>query len=320
MFVVYQTQPTNFHHISNKNSTRQYHSGEIHPTLAVPTGLETLNNVKCNSGSLNKRKLYAQLTSERYSYIKEAELLSAFSAYKNKVASRGVIFEKVDSKTGAVKNLLVSGAATSRYFEAGRGFIRRKLHKRLPRESIPGCMLTLTVDPKRYTQLDAYGQIWQQFRLFRARLGSWRKRNGMKQTVQYIAVLEQTKAGYPHLHVVFPGLKYLAPKGLISSWWAMGSTNIRGPRPCSPIHYACKYISKLKGWDNLSLASIWWTQTRLYSMSVNFYGFVEKVLSGWRVSAIIRAVSWKSTNLAQEMNICEGYIIGPSGDVMPLGP
>jgi len=313
---VYTNSPLSFQPFSKiPNKTVEAHS-----SLSPPTGLETLNNVKYNSSGPDKRKLRATLTSQRYLYIGKTELLSAFDAYKNKVASRGVIFEKVDKKTGAVKNLLVSGAASSRYFEAGRGFIRRKLHRRLPKQSIPGCMLTLTVDPKRYTQLDAYGQIWQQFRLFRARLASWRKRNGMKETLEYIAVLETTKAGYPHLHVVFPGLKWLAPKGLISSWWAMGSTNIKGPRPCSPIHYACKYISKLKGWDNLSLASIWWTQTRLYSMSQNFYGFVEKVLSGWVVSAIIRAVSWKSRNLAQEMNICEGYIIDPNGDVMPLGP
>jgi len=313
---LYTTLPQSFHpfdKISNKTPRAA-------PALSSPTGLECLNNVKCNFSGLNKRKLHATLTSERYSYIGKTELLSAFSAYKEKVASRGVIFEKVDSKTGVVRNLCVSGAASSRYFETGRGFIRRKLHKRLPRQSVSGCMLTLTVDPKRYTQLDAYGQIWLQFRLFRSRLASWRKRNGMKETLQYIAVIEQQKNGYAHLHVVFPGLKWLAPKGLISSWWAMGSTNIKGPRPCSPIHYACKYISKLKGWDRSSLACLWWTQTRLYSMSQNFYGFVEKVSSKWKVSAIIRAVSWKSKSLAEELNICEGYIIGPSGDIMALGP
>jgi len=328
LFVVYQTQPTNFQplsKISNKDicddSVRHYHSDRIHPTLAVPTGLETLNNAKCNSYGPDKRKLYATLTSERYLYIGKTELLSAFSAFKTKVASRGVIFEKVDSKTGVVKNLCVSGAASSRYFETGRGFIRRKLHKRLPKQSIPGCMLTLTVDPKRYTQLDGYGQIWQQFRLFRSRLASWRKRNGMKETLQYISVIEQQKNGYVHMHVVFPGLKWLAPKQLISSWWAMGSTNIKGPRPCSPIHYACKYISKLKGWDASSLACLWWTQTRLYSMSQNFYAAIEKALpSGWQLSKIVRLVEWKSKDLAEKLGICEGFVIDPTGDVMALGP
>jgi len=317
---VYQTQPPNFH-ISSKNSTQRCHSNEMRPVLSSPTGLECLKNVKCNFSGLNKRKLHTTLTSERYPYIGKTELLSAFSAHKNKVAARGVIFEKVDPKTGVVRNICVSGATSSRYFETGREFIRRKLHRRLPKQAISGCMLTLTVDPKRYTQLDAYGQIWQQFRLLRGRLASWRKRNGMKETVEYIAVVEQQKNGYAHLHVVFPGLRWLAPKGLISSWWSMGSTNIKGPRPCSPIHYACKYISKLKGWDKSSLACLWWTQTRLYSMSQNFYGAVEKALpSGWAVSKIVGAVEWMSKDLAEKLNICEGFIIGPDGTVMALGP
>jgi len=248
-------------------------------------------------------------------------LLSAFSDYKSRVAARGVIFQKVDAQTGVVRDLCVSGAASSRYFEAGRSFIRRKLHRRLPKQSIPGCMLTLTVDPKKYSQLDSYGEIWGQFRLFRARLESWRKRRGMTQRLQYIAVIEQQKNGYVHLHVVFPNLRWLAPKALISKWWLMGTTNIQGPRPCSPIHYATKYISKLKGWDASSLACLWWTGARLYSMSQSFYGAVEKMAaSGWQLSKIVRAVSWKSKSLAEELNICEGYIIGPSGDVMPLGP
>jgi len=314
---VYTNSSVIFHpsgEISNKTS----HAA---PASAPPTGLEYLNNVKCNSSSLNKRKLYARLTSERYPYIRNAELLPAFDAYKTKVAARGVIFEKADAGTGAIRSLCVSGAASSRYFEPGRDFIRRKLHKRLPKQSIPGVMLTLTVNPKRYTQLDGYGQIWRQVRLFRARLASWRKRNGMKPTLEYIAVIEQQKNGYVHMHVVFPGLKWLAPKHLISSWWAMGSTNIEGPRPCSPIHYACKYISKLKGWDTSSLACLWWTKARLYSMSQNFYSAVEKALpSGWQLSKIVRAVAWQSESLPDELNICEGYIIGPDGSVMALGP
>jgi len=314
---LYQNQPTNIQPLSKISNQTPFAA----PASAPPTGLECLSNVKYNSNSLNKRKLYARLTSERYPYIRNAELLPAFDVYLTKVAARGIIFEKIDAKTGVVRNLCVSGAASSRYFEAGRDFIRRKLHKRLPKQSVPGVMLTLTVDPKRYTQLDGYGQIWGQFRLFRARLASWRRRNGLKQTLEYIAVVEQQKNGYVHLHVVFPGLKWLAPKGLISSWWAMGSTNIKGPRPCSPIHYACKYISKLKGWDTSSLACLWWTGARLYSMSQNFYGAVEKAAaSGWAVSKIVGAVEWMSKNLADKLNICEGFIIGPDGTVMALGP
>jgi len=314
---LYTTLPQSFQPFDGISSKTSFAA----PALFSPTGLECLKNVKCNSDSPNKRKLYARLTSERYRYIRKTELLSAFDAYKTKVGARGIIFEKADAKTGVVRNLCVSGAASSRYFEAGRGFIRKKLHKRLPKQSVPGVMLTLTVDPKRYTQLDAYGQIWQQFRSFRSRLASWRKRNGMKQTLQYISVIEQQGNGYVHMHVVFPGLKWLAPKQLISSWWLMGSTNIQGPRPCSPIHYATKYISKLKGWDTTSLACLWWTKTRLYSMSKSFYSAVEKALpSGWRVSKIVGAVEWMSKNLAEKLNICEGFIIAPDGTVMALGP
>jgi len=74
---------------------------------------------------------------------------------------------------------------------------------------------------------------------------------------KFLAVLEvQPSTGYPHVHLMFPYLKWLAPIAWMTEQWgqAENSVDYQVKDSMSPVSYVCKYISKLEGWSDLALS------------------------------------------------------------------
>lgn len=108
----------------------------------------------------------------------------------------------------------------------------------------PDSMLTLTVDTKAYANpYDAARRLsWALGRLL-ADIRKWAK----PAPVEYLAVWERTKAGWPHLHVLLRGP--FIPQALVSRWWnaltkspVVWFTPLHGSR--AGARYVTKYLTK----------------------------------------------------------------------------
>ena len=152
---------------------------------------------------------------------------------------------------------------SSRYTEPGLEKIRRKIHERLsPYKETFGTLLTLTVarihsGQNFYhgkDQLDAWEGINSDGRKFTDGLNKWRKRHGLMKVRGYVKVLEiQKESNYPHLHLYFPGLKWLAPIDIIQKLWPYGNADIAHTDSTSPGNYITKYLSKLEGKEFMNI-------------------------------------------------------------------
>jgi hypothetical protein len=253
-----------------------------------PTNLDTLRN-NCPSRAAQVPEAPLDIFDE------EAMLISEYRAYVRVVDGRQLHFAGPDPATGELREVTVPASSTSRYFQAGRNKIRRKLEHRLGKGRTPGVLLTLTIDPKRFTKREAWDSIWQHYKAFRRDLWKFLKRHGWKHNPLYVAVLEQHKSGYPHMHVAYPGLRYLAPKEVINSAWQMGTTDIKGGRGrrevrVSPLGYVLKYIRKLSGWTEAGLAFLWGSGARLYNISPKLYAIPQEPKApGWTLVQIAYA-------------------------------
>ena len=93
-------------------------------------------------------------------------------------------------------------------------------------------------------------------------------------------VKECGENGYPHVHLVYPGLKYLADQELIKKLWGHGHIKVNYGGSFKPASYACKYISKM-GKNDLGLMFMWWDRIKLYTFSRAFeyhrYRWTEEI-------------------------------------------
>jgi len=196
--------------------------------------------------------------------------IGRFREYRSSLAEkRALVVSIADSSVLKV----VKPADSSRYFTGGRKRIKARIRKRLGRwYNCPGLLLSLTFDPKLIGCDDAWRQVGLFRREFMNRVNRWRFRQGY-QKAKFLTVLElQKQTGYPHIHLVFPYLRYLAPVGWLVEQWgqAPNSVDIKVKDSLSPVSYVCKYITKLDGWSDEALAQIWDNGTRLYSMSRDY--------------------------------------------------
>lgn len=203
------------------------------------------------------------------SSIPDAELIvDRFSAWRDNMESKRVV---VRHRAAPNRVQVLCPRDQSRYFETGRKRIMARLRRRLGHWfERSGLLLTLTFDPKRIDMDEAWRKVGAMRRTFVNKINLYRARRKMPRRLSYVAVLEQQQNGYPHVHLVFPGLAYLAPIGWLSDQWAQGpnAVDIRGiNRACSPVAYVCKYIAKMTGWQTLTLALCKMYHTRLYSVA-----------------------------------------------------
>lgn len=222
--------------------------------------------------------------------------VEAFREYRSNLADKVVIVQNRADKS-LVK--VIRQADSSRYFPEGCRRIRAKIFKRMGKwSSCHGLMLTFTFAPELISRADAWREVGKRGSDTMDALNLWRVRRGMPR-VRGIRVLEiQKQTGYPHLHYVFPRLKWLCPIELVTEWWsqAVNSVDISYKDSFSPVGYVCKYVSKLEGWSDEALAEIWLNRTRLYSMSRDYYLVAEeKRLPEWsllRTARLGSAGSW----------------------------
>lgn len=232
--------------------------------------------------------------------VGEDKQTNKFLDYKAGLEDKRVL---VENRLDAKQYKLVKPSNASRYFPGGRKRIKGKIYKRLGRWfNCPGYLLSLTFDPSKISRTEAWKQVGVLRREFMNRVNRWRRRNGYSKA-KCIPVLEvQPATGYPHIHIVFPYLKYLAPVEWMREQWgqADNSVNFQVKNSVSPVSYVCKYISKLEGWSDVALSYIWMNRTRLYSMSRDYVlpDYSDKRVPEWEFKGCmsrakaIRFVHW----------------------------
>ena len=217
-------------------------------------------------------------------FDRDNDPVGRFRFYRSSLAEKRVLLVNL-ADSSVLK--VVKPADSSRYFAGGRRRIKARIYKRLGRwVNCPGLLLSLTFDPKKTACDDAWRLVGSLRREFIGRVNRWRERRGMPKA-KFLAVLEvQKQTGYPHIHLVFPYLRYLAPVGWLVEQWgqASNSVDITVKDSLSPVSYVCKYISKLEGWSDEALAQIWGNGTRLYSMSQDYSlpDYSDKRVPEWR--------------------------------------
>ncbi len=216
--------------------------------------------------------------------VGESKRVEAFLTYLEALKDKHVL---VDNLADGTLAKIVKSSDASRYFPIGRKRIKAKIFKRLGRwYNCPGLLLSLTFDPGKINRIDAWKQVGKLRREFINRVNRWRKRAGMAKA-KFLSVIEaQPGTGYPHVHLVFPYLKRLAPLAYLIETWgqAPNSVDIKVKDSMSPVSYVCKYISKLEGWSSLALSYIWTNRTRLYSMSRDYVlpDYSDKRVPEWQ--------------------------------------
>lgn len=196
-----------------------------------------------------------------------------FKEYCSAIDSKYIFLGSVNTP-GSVK--IIKQSDSSRYFSIGRKKIKGKIFKRLGSwTNCPGLMLTLTFDPGLISRQDAWKQVGKLRRQFINNVNRWRKRQKRPMPkAKYLMVIEEQKkkTHYPHVHLVFPYLRYLAPIKVLNDLWgqASNSVDLKYKDSLSPVSYICKYITKMDGWSDLALSYIWTERTRLYSMSTDY--------------------------------------------------
>ena len=119
-------------------------------------------------------------------------------------------------------------------------------------------------------------------RAFIDKINKWRESRGLSKIKGFLHVNEdQPGSGYPAPHIVFPGLKYLAPHGVVAELWRHGFIKVNVGGSVHPAQYACKYITKMKGKDFM-MAMMWFFNIRTYTFSRVFkYRGEDRAGSEW---------------------------------------
>jgi hypothetical protein len=233
-----------------------------------------------------------------------------FLAHKERVGMTHVLFNRKDSPSNI---RILEGKHRSRYFPEGRAYIAWKIKKRLGKYSmVPGLMETLTYDIKAIPQMEAWACFGEDVRQFLNAVNAYRRRRGWRRA-HYLWVVEvQPDTGYPHIHIFFPNLKWLAPVEILSSNWSHGRANVESPKKImvNCAGYISKYLRKMEGWDDLPLAMLWSGRRRMYQFSRGFSAKVLKKESEWARWHVIQ-----TDNLEQVLKTLEegGYIIEGQG-------
>jgi hypothetical protein len=115
----------------------------------------------------------------------------------------------------------------------------RKAIERRARELGLGRFLTLTLDPSKLdegTDPIQYlrGHVWAKFRIY------LKRKYG--RSIQYIAVLEHTEAGVPHLHVLVD--RFIPQAWISETWDALGGGRVVDIRRVYDMNRVARYLSK----------------------------------------------------------------------------
>jgi hypothetical protein len=172
---------------------------------------------------------------------------------------------------------------SSRYHVKGQAKQKRRIKKALGHYFFKrGVMLGLTFNHEKNVRVGAWSDLGYKVRGFIDKVNKWRESRGLSRIKGFLHVNEdQPGSGYPGPHIVFPGLKYLAPSDVLEKLWGYGFVKVRVAGSVHPANYACKYITKMKGKDFM-MAMMWFFCIRTYTFSRTFkYNRDDWVNPGW---------------------------------------
>ena len=214
-----------------------------------------------------------------YPCVSVPQMVDDFESYRDKLRRKRTILARPRGD-----QISVPATAGSRYFADGQRRIVTRLKRRLGRAwQCGGVLVTLTYDPKRISKVQAWQGVGEHRRELVNKLWLWRRRHGYgKRPLGFLAVLEvQPGTGYPHVHLVFPNVRWLIGAQELARLWGHGYTDVRLRDFVSPTAYVCKYIAKMRAWTDESLAYLHNFRVRLYSVGRRYFLPVPRVYSPW---------------------------------------
>jgi hypothetical protein len=218
------------------------------------------------------------LTAEDGAYV-ESKICDAWVGHMESLKCKKFALINHDEKAVKVKLAIWS----SRYHVNGQRKQKTHIRKALGHYFYKfGVMVTLTFDPKEITRVSAWADLGYKVRDFIDKINKWREYRGLSKIKGFLHVNEdQPGSGYPAPHIVFPGLKYLAPHDVVARLWGHGFTKVNVGGSVHPANYACKYITKMKGKDFM-MAMMWVFNVRTYTFSRVFkYRREDNAISEW---------------------------------------
>jgi hypothetical protein len=214
-----------------------------------------------NNGSQSYGETGKMLT---YDEIMECEAEN-FTEYLDVLEEKAILLRDPGNPGRA---LIVKPSDRSRYFPGGKRKAKLNIRKRFGKYyKAPGTFVTLTYDHEEYSRWEAWERLPNDLKRFRHNITMRYKRQG-RASPKYICVIEeQSKTGYPHVHLFYPGLRWLLKKEDVQALWGVGRTRVEYAKNVHIGGYVCKYITKMGGWSDEALAFIWKHKIRLYSYS-----------------------------------------------------
>ena len=213
-------------------------------------------------------KFPAELHPSKESIVKEGEMCDRWVAYMGRLHAQKYILVNDEEKLMMVSR----GSYSSRYTRQGQRKRVKRLKVRYGNTRFKNSVLLgLTYDPKRVSRYDAWGRVNEDFRGWMDRVNKLRARRGMKRRLIYChSIEEQPTSRYPHLHVAFPGLKFLGVKAKkLEKMWGWGSGRVESYRGVDAVRYVSKYVLK-GGTSPLMMAYMYNYGLRQYSFSRGF--------------------------------------------------
>lgn len=276
-----------------------------------------------NTPDQNQFQTHFGVTNPQEANEQIADLADRYSYYMNNLHRKFIVLTDPGEKRVSLK----SSSDSSRYTSTGLQRIKEKIRHRLRAyPSTFGVLLTLTIaefeaNAKYYsgrTQLEAWESINKCGREFTDELNKWRKRHGLKTIRAYVKVLEiQPNRYYPHLHIYFPGLRWLAPVQTIQRLWPYGNADLDFRDSLSPGNYITKYLSKMEARDFLNVM-LYSFKLRMFSNSRALrYAPEVKGKTSWRCSTS-GSRSYVFDVIQQYLKA--GYSLTPNNCAEPRGP
>lgn len=188
-----------------------------------------------------------------------------FVDYLDELAEKAILLKHVEDPQ---RGVIVKPSDSSRYFPGGKRKAKRNIRTRFGKHyKAPGTFVTTTYDHEQFSRWEAWLRLAKDLKRFKHDITMRYKRQS-RPSPKYISVIEeQSKTGYPHVHLFYPRLRWLLGKEDVQALWGVGRTRIEYANNVNVGGYVCKYITKMGGWSDEALAFIWKYKIRLYSYS-----------------------------------------------------
>jgi hypothetical protein len=242
---------------------------------------KAFNEVVQNGHRIRKRKTHAQISRDYWRVMHSFNnpillndyVLDEFDAYKERCTKRYMCFK--DTKGQRAYSI-----APTRYSRSYQRKVATQLQGLFKRHDFKEAVfLTLTFNPEKWTKANAWIGIGEQKNRFLTGLeyhiSSNEKITSRKRGLKYVSTVEAHKNGYPHIHILFFGIKRLVDWREIEKLWSNGfiwiNANSKGEKIKNPIAYMFKYITKTFKTTNdkneLTQAFLWYFTKRSYSVT-----------------------------------------------------